>query len=219
MFRHSSLFLALLSLAASILPVYTNTLPLSPQAEVESPPKYHGDYLNTTRCYCASPNWRSDHVYGYYYLITYYNSHLDRLFPLELTCKSDDGKRYSSPYVQTQNPKQPECLRERFGEKHCEKYEAGHKFCYKLNGGTWDDFRFDGQKRGVPLYPDVDEGVETVERVCGDMCREKVGGLDMLKDEAWRKVMADPLGLGGRRLRWSHVASYMDIDDMCDNCA
>jgi hypothetical protein len=79
--------------------------------------------------------------------------------------------------------------------------------------------KFHGQKRGARLVPDFLETADKVGELCGSMCKEKVGGMDMLEAEAWRKGVADPVGVGGKGFRWSHMASPTYIDDMCDDCA
>ncbi len=89
----------------------------------------------------------------------------------------------------------------------------------EVNGGPYDSFNFHGQKRGVPLVAGFLETADKFDEVCGSMCKEKVGGMDMLEDEAWRKGVADPFGVGGKGFRWSHMASPTYIDDMCDDCA
>jgi len=70
--------------------------------------------------------------------------------------------------------------------------------CVDDGGGPYHNFKFHGQKRGVPLAPDALETTDKVEEVCGSMCKEKVGGMDMLEDEAWRNWVADELAWEGR---------------------
>lgn len=93
MFQQHSPHILCLASARFVLSTHaTALLPLT-REDVPSQPERTGDHLNTTRCYCASPNWCDDHTCGYpYYFCNRYDSHLDRVLASEFTCRSYDEK-------------------------------------------------------------------------------------------------------------------------------
>lgn len=176
-----------------------------------------GDTLGITRCYCASEDWDQDHVMGYFYHWEYYNFHSDQTFDLEMTCTSAKMYPYHYPFPYTQF----ECLIERHGEKHCVHDKHKNSFCYELNSREgWDFFFYNKQKRGIPKYARK-EPKERVEEICGNLCRDKLGGLNMLKGmalvNAHQRVPASDL-YNWNDDEWSHVAFYPEVDDMCPGC-
>ena len=103
-----------------------------------------------------------------------------------------------------------------------DEYDGRNTFCYILNGGLpgQDTIQFNGQRRQLPNGPMLSEEKRLVERVCGQMCREKVGGMEALSELAVEIIDKDVDKPGGLwKAKWGHVEFYPYIDDMCDGCA
>ena len=220
------LYLPLLILAYPADPRYTIS-PISAIARSANPPPtaIHGptgDTLNRTACFCASRTWAVDRTYGFYYMISYYNAHLDQTYTLEPACQS----RISVDVQGEDDPKdqpvlQNECLRSRFHDpiKYCSGTDTDENtFCYTLAGGpARDSWAFRGQHRvGLPLKPEVNYPPNVVETVCEASCEEHVGGMEMLKGGAL-EVLEGYYQLVGESLRGS-VVFYPSIADMCEGC-
>lgn len=178
-----------------------------------------GDVLNTTRCYCASPSWKDDHIYGYYYLISYYNFHHNSIYKLAMTCSSEKITKVSLPYHD--NRLQPECLRVHSHDRVCQhaddKGNTKGTFCYEFNGATTSDYYyFNKQKRGIPIGGVWREGAERTLEICEDRCMHDVGRLHVLDGEALDAIVDDPKGVGPGE--WSRMLSWGDTDDMCETC-
>lgn len=81
----------------------------------------------------------------------------------------------------------------------------------------YDSWSFNGQHRtGLPTEPVVEYSFEEVGEVCEEACKEHVGGMEMLKADAW-KVLEGYYDLVGQSLN-SSVVFYPSIPDMCDGC-
>ena len=91
-------------------------------------------------------------------------------------------------------------------------------FCYTFAGGAdYDSWSFNGQYRtGLPLEPNTNYSPDVVEDVCEQSCKEKVGGMEMLKGDAV-EVLKGYYNFTGERL-WSSVVFYPSLPDMCDGC-
>ena len=181
-----------------------------------------GDTLNRTVCFCASPHWAMDQTYGFYYLIKYYNAHLDRTYILEPACQSRISINVQDKYDPKDKPiLQNECLRSRFHDplKYCTGKDTDKDgFCYTLAGGPdYDSWWFNSQHRtGLPLEPEVNYPQNIVEKVCEESCKEKAGGMEMLKGDAL-EVLDGYYNLVGERL-FSSIVFYPSLDDMCEGC-
>jgi len=178
-----------------------------------------GDVLNTTRCYCASPDWKNDHVFGYYYDINYYNKHHDAVYNFDLTCNSSDYKmvkHFDSERLQ------PECLRARHHEKYCtgidNRGEIGNTFCYEFNNGGYRDdmYYYNKQKRGLKKGPAWRESEKETLSVCGELCGRLEEKMVVLDGEAVTAVVGQAHGAGAPE--WSQILSFGDTDDMCERC-
>ena len=66
------------------------------------------------------------------------------------------------------------------------------------------------------MKPVVTYPSETVETVCEESCKEHVGGMEMLKADAW-EVLEGYYNLVGQTLN-SSVVFYPSIPDMCEDC-
>ncbi|KAL6717033.1 hypothetical protein ACLMJK_004947 [Lecanora helva] len=178
-----------------------------------------GDVLNTTHCFCASPNWRDDHTYGYYHAFAYYNFHHASTFSFEISCASADYKKVNTKHHH--DLIEPACLKKKHKEKWCtsidNRGERGNTFCYEFNGGgEKDSYRFNNQKRGLPHGATWRMAeIETL-GVCDAFCRQKVSGLIVLDGEALTAVANEPRGVGPSA--WSAILSFGETDDMCMSC-
>jgi len=184
--------------------------------------KHTGDTLGITRCYCASPTWGQDNVFGHYYLWDYYNFHTNHRFLLERICHSGAMTRsgiFGSEAYQIM------CLRPREDDHECMKDQFGNQFCYILNGKERKDrFKYNHQMRGLPMNsPGEKHASEAhVEETCEKICRsDKVGGLDMMKGIALVHAnhatpRQDKFNVVDNE--WSHISYYPEIDDMCVGC-
>lgn len=79
-----------------------------------------------------------------------------------------------------------------------------------------DYYYFNEQKRGLPWSTSYRASEEELSGVCGEKCKDIVGGLDVLGGEALESVVADKKGVGPSE--WSAVLSFGDTDDMCETC-
>lgn len=181
-----------------------------------------GDTLNRTVCYCASPQWLLDRNYGSFYNISYYNAHQNRTYTLEPACASAIEISLQDPYDPNDKPRlQNECLESRFHNpmRYCTGKESDKDvFCYTWAGGAdYDSWSLNGQSRtGLPLEPEVNYSADVVEQVCEQACKEKLGGMEMLKGDTI-EVLKEYYNYTGERL-WSSVVFYPSIPDMCDGC-
>ena len=163
-----------------------------------------------------------EQTYGFYYLIKYYNAHLDRTYILEPACQSRTSINVQDKYDPKDKPVlQNECLRSRFHDpvKYCTGKDTDKDgFCYTLAGGPdYDSWWFNGQHRtGLPLEPEVNYPPDLVEKVCEESCKEKVGGMEMLKGDAL-ELLEGYYNLVGERL-FSSIVFYPALDDMCEGC-
>lgn len=95
--------------------------------------------------------------------------------------------------------------------------EVGNTFCYEFNGNDKSDvYRFNRQKRNVPLGATFRESMERTLDVCGGFCGNLVGGLDVLDGEALTAVANDAKGVG--KSDASAILSFGNTDDMCEEC-
>lgn len=160
--------------------------------------------------------------YGFYYLLRYYNAHLNRTYTLEPACQSSLSIEIQDEYDPKNKPVlQNECLRARFQDpmKFCTgKDTAKDTFCYTLAGGAgYDSWSFGGQHRtGLPTEPVVEYPPEVVQEMCEESCKEHNGGMEMLKAEAL-DVLEGYYKLVGETLR-SSIEFYPSIPDMCEGC-
>lgn len=163
-----------------------------------------------------------DQTYGFYYLIDYYNAHIDHHYTLEPSCQSRISINVQDKYDPKDKPVlENECLRSHFHDaaKYCAGKDTDNDtFCYTLAGGAdYDTWAFGRQHRtGLPLEPEVNYSPEVVEEVCEESCKEHVGGMKMLKGDAL-EVLEGYYNLVGERLR-SSVVFYPSIPDMCEDC-
>lgn len=163
-----------------------------------------------------------DRNYGYYYRLDYHNAHLDRTYTLEPACRSSLAIDIQDKYDPENKPVlQNECLRSRVRDpaSYCTGKQTDRDvFCYTLAGGPESDsWSFNGQHRtGLPTEPVVDYSPERVAEVCEESCKEHVGGMEMLKADAW-EVLQGYYNLVGQSLN-SSVVFYPSIPDMCDGC-
>ena len=70
-----------------------------------------------------------------------------------------------------------------------------------------DAISFDKQRRNLPNGPSLVEVEGKVEEVCTQICKEKVGGMDLFQGEAERIVKVRWMGGLGELTeadRWSH---------------
>ena len=148
------------------------------------------DTLNRTACFCASSHWAMDQTYGSYYRISYYNADLNRTFILEPACQSRISINEQENYDPDNKPVlQNECLRSHADDpmRYCTGKDTDKDaFCYTLAG--WpdhDSWSLNGQHRTMQLLAsDFKYPPNVVEQVCEESCKEKVGGLEMLKGDA-----------------------------------
>lgn len=163
-----------------------------------------------------------DQTYGFYYLIDYYNAHLDHHYTLEPSCQSRISIDVQDKYDPNDKPTlQNACLRSRFHDpvKYCTgKVTGENTFYYTLAGGAdYDTWAFNGQHRtGLPLEPEVNYPPNVVEKVCDESCKSHVSGMEMLNGDAL-EALKGYYNLTGERL-WSSVVFYPSIDDMCKGC-
>lgn len=210
------MFATLLSLPLLIL----TSLPHTLSTTALSAPT--GDTLNRTACYCASPRWIIDQTYGYYYNLSYYNAHLDRTFSLSPSCTSSLAINVQDDYDPADKPVlQNACLRSHMVDpsKFCNGTQgAKETFCYTFAGGPDSDSWALGKQHrtGLPDEPALHYSEEVVANVCEKACKEKVGGMEMLKEDAW-EVLEGYYNLVGKTLN-SSVVFYPSLPDMCEDC-
>lgn len=120
------------------------------------------------------------------------------------------------------NKKPAECMKHiNHLEKKCHTYHDGNKFCFKFKQDVNDSsgessrsrYYFNKQERrvpGSPFYRPLILAPEDVSKDCDLYCHE-LGGLKTIE----RSSSLIP-GFGPVT---NNIASYPDLDDMCDDCA
>ena len=105
-------------------------------------------------------------------------------------------------------------------KKICRDYADGNKFCYKFKEDidNWEhstpsesEYRFNGQKRGVPALASDILTEDGLTDNCGFFCNEKLGGLMTFETSSSLIPGIGPVS--------NSIVSYTDLDDMCSNCA
>ncbi len=146
-----------------------------------------------------------DQTYGSYYLISYYSADLNLTFTLEPSCRSRSSINEQDNYDPDSRPVlQNECLRSHAHDpvRYCTGKDTDKDvFCYTMaSNDTWSLNGQDGKHRTLPpLALDHKYLANVVEQVCEESCKEKVGGLKMLKEDALG-VLEDYYELNGKRL-------------------
>ena len=210
--------LPMLLLPLSILagPIGNNTLTLPRSTNSDQLP---GDTLSVTRCFCSSPNWIQDHTYGHYFLFNYHNGHLNRNYPIEDTCISNEimyNKHNDALSI-------PKCILA-VDKVYCTKrdIDRDNTFCFNLRTRHPSQIKFNKQRRVLPNGPSELTPIDKAEEECKALCASKADGMDLFGGDAQSSVKKGAFGGGQGVLtdddRWSHVEYFPKIDVMCPHC-
>ena len=103
--------------------------------------------------------------------------------------------------------------------KYCTGQDADKDvFCYTLAGRPRNDsWSLNGQHRRMPLLAsDFIYPPNVVEQVCEESCKEKVGGMEMLKGDAL-EVLEGYYKLNEEALL-SSIVFFPSLQNICDGC-
>ncbi|KAL2047144.1 hypothetical protein N7G274_001163 [Stereocaulon virgatum] len=207
--------LLLLPLSVLAGPIRNNTQTLPRSTNSDAVP---GDTLSVTRCFCSSPNWVQDHTYGHYFLFDYHNGHLNRNYPIEDTCISNEiiyDKHNDAKF-------KANCLLA-VHKVYCTKRDVDphNTFCFIQRRFHKPEIKFNKQRRVLPNGPNMLTPIDEAETKCKALCANKVDGMDLLGGDPLRSVKKGSLGGEGVLTeddRWSHVEYFPKIDVMCPHC-
>ena len=148
------------------------------------------------------------HVQTFWFVVDFYNAHVNRTFVMEETCESHyKGKhnRVGRDCWDYKHSHHKYCkhFHVRPHEKPARHGRLQHHLCYHFHPDSKrDSYSFDGQRRQASRFPLFKLNYE-VREICEPICRDKFD-LPMMK---------------GRWHRGSSVSTIFDQADMCPHCA